>query len=491
MRRRTSRLRGLLDVGAAGDAGRVGSRRIAGSIGIGLAGRVVTLAVSLVALPLAARALGPEGFGVWTAALAYVGLFAAFTEFGLTNAAMQRMAADPEHEAQWLGALASLRTLFAGVATLVAAALIPLALSGDGDLRLAAVILLVIIPATGAGALMSLFQTRLRPAVPVLIGIGQSLTWLSLVVVLVLADGDVLAFAAAYAALMTGVAAVQIRVTRRHRAFGWDGMRDRWRSLLRIAVPIGLASLFITVYYKVDAVLLIELASAEEAGVYGAAYRFLEPLVFVPAAVMTALFPVLSAIRASDPARFERLVRRGAELMALVSLPGVAVTLVLGDQIVDLFYGAEFARAGGLLPILMGAYVSICFGTLAGFLAPIIGLQWRLAIFSGVGALANVVLNVLLIPEHGAYGAAWATLATEWLTMTLLFGTALWRLQLRLELGRIVAVVVACAVMAAVMLLVRPLGLVPALAAGAVVFPLAALGLRAVRPDELRALRAG
>ena len=43
---------------------------------------------------------------------------------------------------------------------------------------------------------------------------------------------------------------------------------------------------------------------------YGAAYRFLSPLLFLPAAVMSSFFPVLSAVHEHDPDRVRRLVQR-------------------------------------------------------------------------------------------------------------------------------------------------------------------------------------
>lgn len=481
--------RGASLAGRSGEAREAGGSRILQTIGVGMGGRLVVMAVSLITLPLVARTLGPAQFGVWTAALAYVGIFASITEFGLTNAATQRMASDPDNEGEWLRAASTLRTTLAIGATVVAAIGIPLFLSGDDDRAVVSLILLLTIPAVAASSLMSVFGSRLRPTIPVIISIGQAFLWLALVLSLAFSDASPVGFAVAYSGVLLVVAAVQVSVTRKLMSPRGADLSRRWRGLLEIALPVGLAGLFITVYYKIDAVLLIELSSSEEAGVYGAAYRFLEPLVFVPGVVMSGLFPVLSAVHATDRERFDRLVRRGAEMMAFVSLPLLAVTIVLSGQIVDLMYGEDFARAATILPILMGAFVAICFGTLAGFLAPIVGLQWRTVWVAGIGAVVNVVANVLLIPRYGAEGSAWVTLLTEALTMTLILGMILRDLRLRVDVGRLLGLVAACAVMAGAMLLVEPLGLLPALVAGGVTLVGAVLAFGIIRPDELRALR--
>jgi O-antigen/teichoic acid export membrane protein len=136
----------------------------------------------------------------------------------------------------------------------------------------------------------------------------------------------------------------------------------------------------------------------------------------------------------------------------------------------------------------MIALVSIGYGTLAGFLAPVLGLQWRLTLYAGIGACVNVVLNVLLIPQYGAVGSAWATVVTEILTMALLLATCLHGLRLRLRIGPILATFASAGVMALVMEFTDAIGLIPALIAGGATYAAALFGFRVVNIDELRRL---
>ena len=127
--------------------------------------------------------------------------------------------------------------------------------------------------------------------------------------------------------------------------------------------------------------------------------------------------------------------------------PLLAVSLVLAPQLTELLFGEGFDKTATILPILMIALVSIGYGTLAGFLAPVLGLQWRLTLYAGIGACVNVALNVVLIPKYGAVGSAWATVVTEILTMALLLGTCLLGLRLRLRAGPILATFASAGVM--------------------------------------------
>jgi O-antigen/teichoic acid export membrane protein len=482
--------RRLLAGGAAGDAGTAGGRRILSNVAIQFLSRGLTMAMSVVTVSLTARTLDPSGYGVWNGVSSYVGLFGVLTDLGLTTAAMQRMAAEPKREPEWLGALAGARLALSAVAMVLCLASIPLLLTDADSSHAVALILTTTILSTGATTLMTVFQSRLRSGLVLSFTVLQGVLWLGAVLVLAATNASVVAFAVVYSALVALIAILQVHTTRRLAHIAWRAGRRLWRPLLRVAIPLGIAAVFITVYYQVDSVLLLQISGQHEAGIYGAAYNFLGPLGFLPAAVMSSFFPVLSAVHKSDPMRVRRLVQICADLMGAISLPILAGTIALSSEIVQLLYGAGYERTAGLMPILMVAFVSICFGSLAGFLAPIVGRQWRLALYSGAGAAANVALNLVLIPSYGAYGSAWATVATELLTMILMLGTSLHALKLRLSPWRLLRTLALAAAMTGVMVLARPLGLVPAGLFGVAFYGVGVFAARIVDIDRLRTLRA-
>ena len=128
---------------------------------------------------------------------------------------------------------------------------------------------------------------------------------------------------------------------------------------------------------------------------------------------MSSFFPVLAAIYRTDPARSRRLVQICADTMAVIGLPILAGTIALSGPIIHVIYGAEFNQAANLLPILMIAFVIICYGTLAGFLAPCLDCSGGSPCTRPSAPSPMSILNLVLIPTYGAHGSAWATVATE------------------------------------------------------------------------------
>jgi O-antigen/teichoic acid export membrane protein len=99
-------------------------------------------------------------------------------------------------------------------------------------------------------------------------------------------------------------------------------------------------------------------------------------------------------------------------------------------------------------------------------------------------------LNIVLIPRYGAYGSAWATVATEILTMVLMLSTSLRALRLSVAPGKLIKTLVLAAAMTGVMLLARPLGLFPAAILGGLLYVFGVPALGILRWSELRGLKA-
>ena len=76
--------------GQPGEAAGASRRQVARAAVIQLLGRAGNLALGVAGLALLARSLGTDGFGVWSTALAYVGIFGFLTNLGLAPVATQR-----------------------------------------------------------------------------------------------------------------------------------------------------------------------------------------------------------------------------------------------------------------------------------------------------------------------------------------------------------------------------------------------------------------
>lgn len=110
---------------------------------------------------------------------------------------------------------------------------------------------------------------------------------------------------------------------------------------------------------------------------------------------------------------------------------GVLVSLVLGQQLLMLFFGSEYARFAGVLVWMMLAGVALC--TRAFVIAAMTALRLvRVQSYVSAVCLAvNSVAGLLLIPRHGCMGGAWSILASAWLSLFLYGGIVVYHLKRR------------------------------------------------------------
>ena len=253
---------------------------------------------------------------------------------------------------------------------------------------------------------------------------------------------------------------------------------------------MGAAGILVTLYVKLDQVLVFQLAGSHEAGLYGAAYRILDQIQFIPISVMTTLFPLIATAFPRDRERARQLLQAAGEYLTMGSLPALAFTIVAAEPIMTLLFGEQFAPAAPALPILMGAFVSISFGYLAGNMVVILELQRLFLRYAAAGLLVNASLNIVLIPPYGFLAAAWITLVTEVLVMSLTMRKVLGALELRPRVGRLLRTLLAACGMGLATWLAKNLGasLWVLVLVACTVYPALLLAVGALTREQLRSV---
>jgi O-antigen/teichoic acid export membrane protein len=467
----------------------VGARRATLDIGTQVIGRIGNLALGVVVTSVIARMLGGSGFGEWSTIFAITQIAANFGELGLTQVAVSRAASEPPRQGEWLGALLSLRVLLAVPTTILALVGVLLIVS-TRSAEIAGVLVAATILVNAPMALSAVFQLRVRNDVTIAIMTLGSVLWTAGALAVALTSKSIVALAAVFLAVAAITTCLTILRARRLVSLRPVSARRLWPALMRVGLGVGAAGILVTLYVKLDQVLVFELAGSHQAGLYGAAYRVLDQIQFIPISVMTTLFPLIATAYPRDRERVRRLLQSAGEYLTMGSLPVLAFTVVAAAPIVRLLFGAQFAQAAPALPILMGAFVSISFGYLAGNMVVILELQRRFFIYALVGLLLNASLNVALIPRYGFLAAAWITLATEVVVMSLTMHSVLRKLAMTPRVVRLARTLVAATGMGLLTWLAQGLGapLLGLLAVAALTYPALLLSLRALSVAEVRAV---
>jgi O-antigen/teichoic acid export membrane protein len=471
-------------------AGHATRQRAAKDILMQIVVRIANLALGVVVTAIVVRTLGRAGYGQWSTLFIVIGLIGYFANFGMEGVALREAAKTPEHEHEWIGTVIMLRLIVLGPVMLISLAAL-LLLQQSHEMLIAGLILIVAMPFGGVGALALLFQLRVDNRVPMIVLTLRSILWGGAVAIISWRGGGMVPLAIAMAGTNSIGSVVQALAALRLDARFPRPTRKHLRQLVRIGMPIGIAGVLVISYARIDQIIVYAIAGSKQAGLYGAVYNVLDQAHFVPISIMTTLAPVLAASWPADRARLLRTARLTGELLAIASFGGLAFAIVASGPVVHLVFGAEFAPAASVLPVLGGAFILICFGYLNGNLLLVLGLQRRLLRISLVALVVNLIGNLILVPLFGFTGAAWMTLATEAVVFVSAFSLILRALELPVpSLGRMgrtaIAAVLLGAALGALRLASAPLSVL--VVAACVFYPALLLGLRAFGADDVRLL---
>ncbi|MEO5617730.1 MAG: flippase [Candidatus Eisenbacteria bacterium] len=392
-------------------------RNILPNTGWLLADRVLRMVVSLVVSVWVARYLGPEAFGRFNFAIAFVVLFAPLGVFGLERIAVRELVRSPGESGVILGSAFALRLAGGGLGALLAIGTMALLRRGDGEM-------LAMVAILSGGMLVQAFdvvdhwnQSRLQARASVLAMSAGFLAAAALRLVLILNHAPLIAFAWAWAAELV-LGSLGLALSHRLR----EGARTAWRasgpritSLARDGWLLLLSSVMVSVYTRVDQVMLGLMSNPAELGAYAVAVKLVEVWYFLPAAIVTSVFPsIVESRRLGDDVFYDRL-QRLYNLMAAISFAVAIPVTFLAPWVVRFLFGEEYARAAPMLTVLVWSLPFTSLGLARGaFLST---MNWNGAYLMTVaaGCVANVGLNLLLIPRFGGMGAVIASCLAYWM----------------------------------------------------------------------------
>jgi O-antigen/teichoic acid export membrane protein len=263
----------------------------------------------------------------------------------------------------------------------------------------------------------------------------------------------------------------------------------RWRSLLRDSAVFAAATAFGVVYFQVVVVAMSLISTPQATGTFSLAFRVLSVVNGIPVLLVGSAFPIL--LRAARDDR-ERLRYASTRLLEGNLLLGgwLSLLLVAGAPFaIHAIGGPGFAGSAGVLRIL-GTGVIATF-VAAVFAMTLLSLRaYRLLICTSLSMVAlAVLLCAVLIPGHGARGAAVVTITLE-VVLACAYGAmlSLRNPELRPALGRTGRICAALAIGFAAALAV-PVSSVPAALIGTAALAVSAVALHAVPVELFAALR--
>ena len=221
-----------------------------------------------------------------------------------------------------------------------------------------------------------------------------------------------------------------------------------YKEMLQFGLPYVIPGLSIVSMDLIDRFFIIRILGESEAGIYGAGYKLAMAVVLAVTAFRLAWHPFFLSIANQDNAKliYARvlsyfLLAIGWIYLAIsyfihnivkIQIPGFNCYLI--DQ--------DYWGGVAIVPLVMIAY--ILYGLYINFM---VGIYIKkkskyLPFITGISAIINVILNILLIPIYDIWGAAIATVAAYAVMTVLLFVITQRFYPIKYEYGRLLHIII-------------------------------------------------
>ena len=184
--------------------------------------------------------------------------------------------------------------------------------------------------------------------------------------------------------------------------------------------PVIFSGFFVALYMRIDQLMIFEMMEPKALGIYAAAVKLCEPFYVVATIICSSLFPAIVTGLEISREEYTHRLQRLFNILTWLAITASVFIHFAAPFLIKIIYGPDFAGAEVVLQVYFWASILVFQGVVAGQAYVTEKLQLYGTVYTAIGAIINISLNLLLIPIMGVMGAAIATLVAYTLSAILL-----------------------------------------------------------------------
>lgn len=384
-------------------------QRIAKNTMVIILGHILSALIGLVVVAFLARYLGTARFGLYNFVFFFLSFFGVITNLGIDTILVREISRDKSRAANLIGNSIVMKLILSVLAIVLASTVVILMGYPFHTVKLVLIASLSLTLAFGS-LYEVIFQVNLKMEYPVVARFLGRLFSLVLILLVIFFKGTLV-----HLTIVTILSNLPVIFLMRYWSGGLVKPKLKidftvWKHLLGESWPVALIIFFSLIYVRIDIVMLSLMKDDKAVGLYSAAVKLVESLGIIPAAFMLSIFPLMSKYFKTSPDSLRRSYRLSFKYLMVIIIPIAFGTTLLSNQIILRLYGKTFIGATPALAVLVWSQVFIFGAVVIGNTLVSVDKQ-RIELFlAAIAAVANVILNFLLIPQYSFVGAAIATL---------------------------------------------------------------------------------
>ncbi len=358
-----------------------------------------------------ARYLGPYNYGIISYALALAGLFAFIADLGTGGIISRDLVKSPEKRDELLGTGFRLK-LIGGTIAFLAATIAALVIKSDPLTKVLIVLYSTSFILAAINIIIIFFQAEVKAKKTVQAQVMATIISSILKVLLILFGLGVFWLTLIYVfdVVWQGIGFIWVYEKYGLRIRQWRFNPVLAKEIWRNAWPLMLSTAASVILLRIDQVMIGNLMDKKAVGIYAAAVKIVEIFYFVPSIICASLFPAIINAKKTGVEMYQRRLRNLYFLMGVIGILIALPISLLAKPIISILFGANYLLAVPILQIYIWSGVGLFLGFAVNQYLMAENATRTIFWVNLAAMLANVLLNVWLIPMVGLSGAAIATL---------------------------------------------------------------------------------
>lgn len=374
-------------------------------------GRIIIILVTFLVNIYIARYLKPLEYGILNYVLSFVGIFAILPSLGVDSILLRELSHSKNDKDVLMGSAFVIKMIGSLITYLIVVIVLLISRIDSYERTL------ILIYATSFffhafNVIDTFFQSSVLARKTVLVQIITTILVTILKIYLLKNDYGTGWFIFTYVldASLLAIGSIIIYLKNKEKILRWFFHFPTAKILLNNSWPIILSGVAGMIYLKIDQVMIRNILDNYQLGVYSAAVKLSEVWYFVPGIIAGSVFPAIINARKISKDVYEMRLKRLNQLLIILAFIIAIPVSIFSRDIIYLIFGNSYISASTSLSVYIWAGIAVFLGV--GITNYLIAENKiiKLFIITSVGAIANIIFNLFMIPLFGIVGAAWASL---------------------------------------------------------------------------------
>ncbi len=389
-------------------------RRIAKNTLLLISAEMYSMIVQFIFLIFVTKYLGDTGFGKISFALSFAFIFSVIADAGLNTLIIRELAKNSKNAEKFISNSLAFKIIFGIVLIVIITVLLTCFNTGKEKFLLVLIISFAFIIGNIAQLFRNVFQSFEKMEYEALIKTIYTTAYAIIGFAVIFLKWNILMIGLAY--LIGSIINLLFSSAVCYNKFSRFNLRFDKKYVLRLikeAYPFAISSIFASMFFNIDVLILGYLRGDQIVGWYSLAYRIAAITLIIPSFFNQAIFPLLSKYHEHNKKIFNFAFEKSIKYMLMIALPLALLVTFLAGPVIRFVFGNKFENSIPALQILIWCIVIIYVSSLMVNVINVIGKQKPNMYIYGFNIFINILLDLILIPRFSIYGVAAAVIITQ------------------------------------------------------------------------------